>query len=221
MWRALPSERRGSDGRRGGWAEETPPPVRAWDRLRSARGVMRISAGTGAPTGPSAAALITRNYRLDTAAFVKKETAGGGAINDMGVYHLGLMLYLLGMPTLKSVSAATFQELDMDKKRQKISGYNVEELAVGLVHFEGGLTMFFEEAWAIHSEGGDGDRIYGSKAGMKLNPLTVCTNIGGIESDAAIQVGVWDGRMNLMGETPRPTAIRRRTWCGACWGACR
>jgi len=37
----------------------------------------------------------------------------------------------------------------MDKKRRKISGYNVEELAVGPVHFEGGLTMFFEEPWAF------------------------------------------------------------------------
>ena len=46
---------------------------------------------------------------------MKKETAGGGAINDMGVYHLGLILYLLGMPKLKSVSAATFQELDMER----------------------------------------------------------------------------------------------------------
>ena len=166
----------------------------------------------------------TSNYRrrgrpfvdgYGTANFVQKDKAGGGAINDMGVYHLGLMLYLLGQPKLKSVSAATFQELDMDKKRRKISGYNVEELAVGLVHFEGGLTMFFEEAWAIHSESGDGDRIYGSKAGMKLNPLTVCTNIGGIESNAAIQVGVWDGRMNLMGED---TPAYRNSQTHLVWG---
>jgi len=37
---------------------------------------------------------------LDTANFVQKDKAGGGAINDMGVYHLGLMLYLLGQPKL-------------------------------------------------------------------------------------------------------------------------
>jgi len=151
----------------------------------------------------------TSNYRrrgrpfvdgYGTANFVQKDKAGGGTINDMGVYHLGLMMWLLDTPKLKSVSGATFQELDMDKKRRKISGYNVEETAVGLVHFEGGLTLFFEESWAIHAEGGDGDRIYGSKAGMKLSPLTVCTNIGGVESNAAIQVGVWDGRMGLMDE---------------------
>ncbi len=133
-----------------------------------------------------------------TAHFVQKDWAGGGALNDMGVYHLGLMVWLLGNPELESVTASSFQELPMDARRRKKSGYDVEETMVGLVRFEGDVTLFFEESWAIHAEGGDGDRVLGSKGGLKLDPLTVYTDLGGVEADAQIAMGSFENRQRLM-----------------------
>lgn len=135
-----------------------------------------------------------------TPIFVQKEHAGGGALPDMGVYHLGLMMYLLGNPEIATVSASTFQELDMHEGRRKSSGYNVEELAVGFVRFKGDLTMFFEEAWAAHMDGGAGHRIMGSKGGLRLEPFAYFTDIEGIDSDATFLVDQFETRQNAIEE---------------------
>ena len=45
------------------------------------------------------------------------------------------MVYLLNNPEIETVSASTFQELDMDEARRQTSGYDVEELGIGFVRF--------------------------------------------------------------------------------------
>ena len=44
-----------------------------------------------------------------TANFVKKEIAGGGALYDMGVYHIAQMLYLLGTPKAERITGKIYQ----------------------------------------------------------------------------------------------------------------
>jgi len=39
-----------------------------------------------------------------TAFFVQKEVAGGGALYDVGVYHIAMMLYLMGNPKVERIS---------------------------------------------------------------------------------------------------------------------
>lgn len=73
--------------------------------------------------------------------FVQKQISAGGALYDMGVYHISQMLYLLGMPAIQRVSGKIYQEMDMDTRRREFSGYSVEELGLGLVKFAGGLTL--------------------------------------------------------------------------------
>ncbi len=134
-----------------------------------------------------------------TPAFVQKEVAGGGALADMGVYHLGLMVWLLGNPEVKTVSASTFQEIPMDKKRAKESGYSVEEFATGFIRFEGDITMFFEEAWATLMEGeGTGFRVFGSEGGVRVDPFAFYTDIGGMQADVNFNVGMYEGREGLI-----------------------
>ena len=58
--------------------------------------------------------------------FVKKEIAAGGAMYDMGVYHIANMLFLLGNPAVVRISGKTYQETDIDEGLFKLSGYNVE-----------------------------------------------------------------------------------------------
>jgi predicted dehydrogenase len=104
--------------------------------------------------------------------FTHKQTAGGGALYDMGVYHISQILYLLGLPTPLRISGQTYQEMDMDKERRKRSGFNVEELGLGFVKFEGGITLDIMEAWAIHLGGFEGSCIVGSEGGIRL-PMTI------------------------------------------------
>ncbi len=95
--------------------------------------------------------------------------AGGGALYDMGVYHISQLLHLSDLPKVERISGAVYQEMDMDAGRQKLSGFDVEELGVGLVKMAGGMTLDIIESWAINAEPFPGSMICGSKAGLSLN----------------------------------------------------
>ena len=100
--------------------------------------------------------------------FVSKHWAGGGALYDMGVYHISQILYLLGSPEVERVSGAVYQELDMDESRHTQSGYDVEELGIGLIKFKDGFTMNITETWAIHGGEFPPSSIHGSTAGLMI-----------------------------------------------------
>lgn len=147
--------------------------------------------------------------------FVQKQKSGGGAMIDVGVYQMARMIYLLNNPEVATVTASTFQALDMDEIRRQESGYNVEELGTSFIRFRGGITMFVETAWAVNLDGGDGDCIMGSKGGLRLEPLafhvdtkshetareplTLYTDMYGIEADVRFNVEAYERRMRLLG----------------------
>jgi len=129
-----------------------------------------------------------------TSAFVQKKTASGGALFDMGVYHIAQALYLLDNPALKTVSGATYQETDMYEDRRKNGGYDVEELGIGLVRLAGGITFFLEEAWAIHSGAAEGTKIVGNKGGVQLSPFSYFNTTGDMNMNATFELGPADTR---------------------------
>jgi predicted dehydrogenase len=133
-----------------------------------------------------------------TPAFVQKKVAAGGALFDMGVYHICQMLYLLGAPKVLTISGATHQEIDMYAHRRESSGYDVEELGVGFVRLEGGISFFIEEAWALNLGGDESSKIAGSKGGVTLNPFTYHATIGDMEMNATVDVGAARGRWKMV-----------------------
>lgn len=126
-----------------------------------------------------------------TPPFAQKACAGGGALMDMAVYHIGLMLFLLDNPEVLTVSGSAFQKLDMDAKRRKECGYDVEELGVALVRLAGGVTLSIEEAWAIHGEPGSKHRVYGDKGGLSLDPLVYYSDHSGLDGDTTFHLDAW------------------------------
>jgi len=129
-----------------------------------------------------------------TPAFVRKRTAAGGAMYDMGVYHIARMLYLLGMPPVQTVSGSTYQKIGMYEDRRKSSGYDVEELGLGIVRFKGGITSFIEESWAIHLDRADGGSIVGSEGGIRLEPFGYYSTVCDMEMNATFDLGSADWR---------------------------
>ncbi len=123
-----------------------------------------------------------------TASFVQKAVAAGGALFDMGVYHIAQVLYLLGNPEVLTVTGATHQELEMYPDRREASGYDVEELGVGLVRLAGGVTFFIEEAWAIHLGRTDGSKLVGTAGGVTLEPFTLHKTVSDMEMDAGFDL---------------------------------
>jgi len=97
-----------------------------------------------------------------TSSFVQKEMTGGGALMDVGVYHIANILYLLGNPQPLRISGRTFQETKMDTDRRTISNYDVEELALGLISLEGNIAFTLIESWAMHIDQLEGSYLLGS-----------------------------------------------------------
>ncbi len=133
-----------------------------------------------------------------TASFVKKEVAAGGALYDMGVYHIARMLYLLGMPAVERISGKVYQETGMDQGRRESSGYNVEELGVGFVKFAGGVTLDLIESWAIHLGGFEGSSVVGSLGGVRLEPFSFHSTVCDMEMNASFELDSADWRWHQL-----------------------
>ena len=112
-----------------------------------------------------------------TANFVDKSICAGGALFDMGIYHIANILFLLDNPEVLTVTGATHQELDMYEDRRKFSNFSVEEMGLGWVRLAGNISFDIEETWAVHHDGGEASKVLGSKGGIKLNPLTYFSSL--------------------------------------------
>lgn len=135
-----------------------------------------------------------------TAQFVQKEICSGGALYDMGVYHIAMMLWLLGNPHVERISGKIYQEMDMDEERRAKSHYNVEELGLGFVKFSDGLTMDIIEAWAINLDKLDGSVVLGSKAGIRLDPFGFFQSIGDLDLNATADMEDFSWRLHSLRE---------------------
>jgi predicted dehydrogenase len=126
--------------------------------------------------------------------FVQKDVAAGGAMYDMGVYHVCQLLYLMGNPKVARITGQAYQKLPMDKARADSAGYGVEELGAGFVRFEGDLTMDVIEAWAIHLDNFEGSSLVGTDAGLRLQPFGFYQYWGDLEANVNINLGAALGR---------------------------
>lgn len=91
--------------------------------------------------------------------FTQKEMSGGGPLIDTGVHIIDLTWWLAGCPRPLSASATTYGALGARKIGLGMGGigdpegrFDVEDLAAGLLRFEGGFSIHFESSWALYAE---------------------------------------------------------------------
>ncbi len=103
-------------------------------------------------------------------AFQDTQMAGHGPIIDIGVYHLGQMLFLLGLPELDSVLGRTYQKVEQANEAwaQK-HPMGVEDMGCGFATFQGGLSLEFMEASALNVEELGKSYITGSRGGIQYS----------------------------------------------------
>ncbi len=130
--------------------------------------------------------------------FVQKQHSAGGALYDMGVYHISTLLYLIDNPQVVRISGKTYQETAMDDARRAASGYNVEELGLGFVRFAGGMTMDILEAWAVHMDKFDGSMILGSEGGLRLEPFGFYRSLGDLDLNMTADMDALDWRLHAV-----------------------
>ncbi|QHW29782.1 Gfo/Idh/MocA family oxidoreductase [Paenibacillus rhizovicinus] len=150
--------------------------------------------------------------------FVKKEEAAGGALFDMGVYHISQLLYLMGNPRVARVSGKTYQEIGMDEARKELSGYNVEELGLGFVRFEDGLTLDIIEAWAVQLGSLEGSSIVGSEGGVRLNPFSYHATLCDLDMNATFDLGAMSFRHHQLRENEHAYDSSQHHWAAVLQG---
>lgn len=127
--------------------------------------------------------------------FIKDETAGLGALGDIGCYSLDMVLNAVGYPKPLSVSGdiTRYFGTDPDYYKDGEIGYGgvrldpefakiftVDDWASAFVRLEGGIILDFRIAWAMNIDSPCDTIILGTKGGLRI-PATDCWNgsIGG------------------------------------------
>ena len=150
--------------------------------------------------------------------FVYKPVSAGGALFDMGVYHIAQILYLLGQPAVERVSGRTYQETAVDPKRGKEAQYSVEELGLGFVRLAGGVSLDIIEAWAVHMNRFEGSAIFGSQGGIRLEPFSFHTVAGDAPLDAAFDLEGADWRRHKLDPAEECYDSAQHHWVAALQG---
>jgi predicted dehydrogenase len=153
-----------------------------------------------------------------TQTFVQKRNSAGGALYDMGVYHISQLLYLMGNPNVERITGKTYQKTDIDPARRDSSGYDVEELGVGFVRFAGDLSLDIIEAWAIHLDNFEGSSIVGSKGGIRLHPFGFFKSIGDIDINGSANLGQAAARWHSIRPNGTFYQDSQRHWLAALQG---
>ena len=114
--------------------------------------------------------------------FIEDETAGIGALADIGCYSLDMVLNAIGYPKPLTVTGfksdyfgkdpATYIDRGHPEYAEKFS---VDDFAAAFIRLEGGVFLDFRIAWAMNINTPGDTIILGTKAGLRI-PSTDCWN---------------------------------------------
>ncbi|MBQ9121164.1 MAG: Gfo/Idh/MocA family oxidoreductase, partial [Clostridia bacterium] len=121
--------------------------------------------------------------------FIEDETAGLGALGDIGCYSLDMVLNAIGYPKPLTVSGykSAFFGVDPNYVGYANCGhpeyaekFTVDDFAAAFVRLEGDIILDFRIAWAMNMDTPGDTIILGTKGGLRI-PSTECWNgsVGG------------------------------------------
>ena len=121
--------------------------------------------------------------------FIEDETAGLGALADIGCYSLDMVLNSIGNPKPLTVSGYKSDFFGKDKnyigyKRcghpEYAEKFGVDDFAAAFIRLEGGVIIDFRISWAMNLNTSGDTLFYGTKGGLRI-PSTECWNgsVGG------------------------------------------
>ena len=112
--------------------------------------------------------------------FITDETAGIGAVGDLGCYSLDMVLNALGYPkplTVSGYKSAYFgtQPETYPKHPEYAGEFSVDDFAAAFIRMEDGLILDFRIAWAMNMDTPGDTILLGTKGGLRI-PSTECWN---------------------------------------------
>ncbi len=117
--------------------------------------------------------------------FIEDETAGLGALGDIGCYSLDMVLNAVGYPKPLTVTGYKSAYFGTDpayypNHPEYAAKFGVDDFAAGFVRMENDIILDFRIAWAMNINTPGDSIILGTKGGLRI-PSTDCWNgsIGG------------------------------------------
>ncbi|MBE6556715.1 MAG: Gfo/Idh/MocA family oxidoreductase [Ruminococcaceae bacterium] len=121
--------------------------------------------------------------------FIEKDTAGVGALGDIGCYSLDMVLNAIGNPKPLTVSGyksnffgkdPNYVGYKKDKRAEYAEKFGVDDFAAAFIRLEGGIILDFRIAWAMNLDTSGDTIIMGTKGSLRI-PSTECWNgtVGG------------------------------------------
>ena len=112
--------------------------------------------------------------------FIEKDTAGIGAVGDIGSYSLDMLMGAVGYPKPLTVSGYTSSFFGKDPAYYEThpeyaEKFDVDDFAAGFVRLEGDIILDFRISWAMHMDTCGDALILGTKGGLRI-PSTECWN---------------------------------------------
>ena len=115
--------------------------------------------------------------------FIQEDTAGLGALGDIGCYSLDMVLNAIGYPkplTISGYKSAYFGTNPKVLSEYDANRFNVEDFAAAFVRLEGDIILDFRISWAMNLNTPGDTVILGTEGGLRI-PSTECWNgsVGG------------------------------------------
>ncbi len=143
--------------------------------------------------------------------FTRSATAGGGPLMDIGVHMLDMALHLLGEPSVRAATAATYAEFGprgrgaspygpSGKTGVTDAAFDVEDLSTAFLRLEGGGTLLLESSWAqwiphdqcyvtLYGSEGGASIEWGGDPSSTYHRLRVWTEVQGIPAELSPAIG--------------------------------
>lgn len=112
--------------------------------------------------------------------FIQKDTAGIGALGDIGCYSLDMVLNSIGYPKPLTVTGYKSDYFGKAPEYEHHDVFGVDDFAAGFIRLEGDIILDFRIAWAMNLDTPGDTIIMGTKGSVRV-PSTECWNgsIGG------------------------------------------
>lgn len=116
--------------------------------------------------------------------FIEKETAGIGALGDIGCYSLDMVLNAVGYPKPLTVSGYKSAYFGTDPEYctyasighpEYAAKFGVDDFAAAFIRLEGNIVLDFRISWAMNMDTPGDTIILGTKGGLRI-PSTECWN---------------------------------------------
>ncbi len=156
--------------------------------------------------------------------FIEDETAGLGALADIGCYSLDMVLNAIGYPKPLTVSGYKSDFFGKDPNYypghpEYAKLFGVDDFAAAFIRLEGGIILDFRIAWAMNIDTPGDTIILGTKAGLRIpstdcwngsigGPLKIYRTLGGVEVETEVpvqktRVGLFDQKIRTFLDASR------------------